>query len=116
MPLTRATGRALLMVFVFAALTLAPGAQHARVVVGGGEHLVARLQVEAELDGLEALAGVAGDRHLLGVAPELAGEAAAHRLDLRLEELPERQGLLQELLAKRVRRESWALRHRQLVA
>jgi hypothetical protein len=73
-----------------AALALAPGGEHARVVVRGGEDLVARLQVEPELHGLERLAGVARDRHLLGVAAELAGERAAHRLDLRLEQLPHR--------------------------
>src|SRR2546427_7997637 len=72
----------------FAALSLVPRREHPRVVLIGGQHLVAPLQRDAELDDLERLARVARDRHLLRVAAEARREAAAHRLELRLQHLP----------------------------
>ena len=71
-----------------AAHALIPGVEHAAVVLVGRDDLVARLQVDAELRDLQRLAGVARDRELLGVAAELRREAAAHGLDVRLEDLP----------------------------
>ena len=56
---------------------LIPGGEHAAVVLLGGEHLVAGLEVDAVLRDLQRLARVARDGNLLGVAAELGGEPAA---------------------------------------
>ncbi len=82
-----------------APLALPPGREHSRVVLVRGEDFVARLQVEPEDAGLEGLAGVPGDRHLLGVAPEGRGQPPPHRLDLGLQQLPHRvdRGLVRQL-------------------
>ncbi len=74
----------------FAALALLEGREHARVILRGGEHLVAALQVVAELADLKALRGVAGEGQLLRINAPLAGEALAHGLALRLEHAPHR--------------------------
>src|SRR2546422_211618 len=52
--------------------------------------LVAAVERDPELHDLERFARVAGDGHLLGVAPEARCEPAPHRLDLGLEDLPHR--------------------------
>ena len=71
-----------------AAGALLPARDHPRVVLVGDDDLVAPLQVDAEDQGLHRLGGVAGDGDLLGVAAELAGQVAAHRLDPGLEDPP----------------------------
>ena len=45
-------------------------------------------ELDAELRDLQRFARVARDGELVGAAAELRGEAAAHRLDVRLEDLP----------------------------
>ena len=55
-------------------LALLPGGDHPRIIVGRGQDLVARLEVEAELTDLQPLRGVADDRDLLAVAAEVARE------------------------------------------
>ena len=70
-----------------ASRALVPGREHAAVILVGGHHLVAGLEVDAELRGLQRFTRVARDRKLFGVASRLGGEPAAHRLDARLEHL-----------------------------
>ncbi len=60
-----------------AARALAPGREHAPIVLVGDDDLVAPLQVEAEDHRLVGLGGVAGDRQFLRVAAELRREADA---------------------------------------
>ena len=73
-----------------ASLPLVPRREHARVVLRRREHLVPALERDPQLHGLERLARVARDRHLLGIAAEARREAAPHRLDLGFEDLPHR--------------------------
>jgi hypothetical protein len=75
-----------------APLALAERGQRSRVVLVGGEHLVARLQIEPEQDRLQRLAGVAGDGDLLRVTAEQRGQARADDLHLRLQHRPHRVG------------------------
>jgi hypothetical protein len=72
----------------FPPLALAQRGQRARIVLIGGEHLVARPQVEPEQHGLQRFARVAGDRDLLRAYAQERGHAPAHGLDLRLEHRP----------------------------
>jgi hypothetical protein len=65
---------------------LIPRRQHAAVVLLGGQHLVAGLEVEAVLRDLQRLARIAGDRHLFRIAAELGGEAPPHHLDVPLDQ------------------------------
>ena len=71
-----------------AAGALGPRGLGAAVILVGDHDLVAGLQVDAADQGLQALGGVAGDRHLLGVAAELAGQVAADALDAGLQDVP----------------------------
>ena len=71
-----------------AAGALIPGVEHAPVVLVGGDDLVAGLEVDSELRDLQRFAGVAGDGELVGLAAELRRQAAPHRLDVGLEDLP----------------------------
>jgi hypothetical protein len=48
---------------------LVPGGEHAAVILLGGEHLVARLEVEAVLGNLQRLAGIAVMAISSGSAP-----------------------------------------------
>src|SRR5260370_33086694 len=66
-----------------AALPLLPRRDHARAALRRREHFVAPLQGEAGLHDLERIAGVPGDAHLPGVAPEPAAETPPHRPRLR---------------------------------
>ena len=61
---------------------LVPRRQHARVVLLGRQHFVARLHVDAVLRDLHRLAGVARQRQLRRIAAELGGQAAPHRADV----------------------------------
>ena len=70
-----------------APLPLAEGHQHARIILVGGQDLVAGLEVDAVLHDLVGLAGVAGDRHFLGVAARHLGQVLAHPLDLGIEHI-----------------------------
>ncbi len=67
---------------------LIPAGEHPPVVLVRDQHFVAALEVEPEDQRLERLGGVAGDRHLLGIAAEVAGQVAPHALDPRLQDLP----------------------------
>ena len=80
-----------------AALALLPGGDHARIILIGGDDLVAGFQLHAELDNLERLAGVARDGDLFGVAAEHAGQAAAHGFDAGVEHVPHVVGRVQVL-------------------
>ena len=71
-----------------ASLALAPRRLHARVVLRRDDDLVAALEVEPQNHRLVRLRRVARDRHLLGVAAEVARELATHALDARLEHAP----------------------------
>ncbi len=83
----------------FAALALLERRDHAAVVLRRRQDLVAGLQVDPELQRLEALRGVARDRHLFCIDPPLPGHARSHRLPLRLQDLPHGvgRGLVGEL-------------------
>ena len=52
----------------FAALALAKSGQHARIILIGGQHLVARLQIDPVLRDFQRFAGVAGDGNFLRIA------------------------------------------------
>ena len=65
---------------------LIPRRQHAAVVLLGGDDLIAGLEVDAVLRDLQRLAGVARDRHLVGIAAELIGQAAADDFDVPLDQ------------------------------
>ena len=80
--------RDLLQHQAFAAGALAPGCQHARVVLVRGEHLVTCLQIHSQLNDLERFAGIAGDRDLFGIATESLREPAAHHLQFRPQNPP----------------------------
>ena len=67
---------------------LLPRVEHAAVILVRRDHLVARLQIEAELRDLQCLARIARDGELLGVASGFGREVAAHRLHVRLEHVP----------------------------
>ena len=67
---------------------LLPGVEHAAVVLVGREDFVAGREVDPELRDLQRLAGVAGDRELLGIAAGAGGELAPDRFPVRLEHLP----------------------------
>ena len=56
--------------------------EHARIVLVGGQHFVAALQVDAVLRILQRFAGVARDGDLFGVAAGGLRQAAAHLLHL----------------------------------
>jgi hypothetical protein len=64
----------------FAARPLIPGREHAAVVLLGGQHLVAGLEVDAVLRDLEGFARIPRERELLLVAAELGREPPARRL------------------------------------
>ena len=67
---------------------LVPRVEHPPVVLVRRDDFVPGLEIDPELRDLQRLARVARDRHLLGTAAELRREPAAHRLDVRLEDLP----------------------------
>ncbi len=69
-----------------AAHALIPGVEHPPVVLVRRHHVVAGLEIDAELRDLQPLAGVARDGELLQVAADLDRELAPHRLDVRLEQ------------------------------
>ena len=69
----------------FAALALGEGGEHARIVLVGGEDLVAALEIDAVLRVLQGFAGVARDGDLLGIAARGLGQAAADRFHLAFE-------------------------------
>ncbi len=71
-----------------AAGPLVPGGLHPAVVLVADHDLVAGLEVDPGDQGLHPLGGVPGDRQLLGVAAELAGQLAADRLDPGFEQVP----------------------------
>ena len=74
------------------ALALLPRGDHARVILRRRQHLVPALQRHAELHDLQRLARVPGDRHFFGIAAEARRQPAPHRLDLRLDPAPHRDG------------------------
>ena len=61
--------------------------EHARIVLIGGQDLVAGLQVDAVLRVLQRLAGVARDGHLFGIAAGGGGEMPAHAFDAALQDV-----------------------------
>ena len=71
-----------------APLALLPRGDHAGIILVRGQHLVARLEVEAHDADLQRFAGVPRDRHFFGIAAELAGQIASHPFNPRLELLP----------------------------
>jgi len=71
---------------------LVPGGHHPAVILIGGQDLVAGLEVDPGDQGLHPLGGVPGDRHLLRIAAELAGQVAADRLDAGLQDVPHVMG------------------------
>ena len=75
-----------------APLALEESSNHPGIVLIGGQHLVARSQIETELANLQAFRGVARQGDLFGITAELAPETLAHRFSLRLENLPHTVG------------------------
>jgi hypothetical protein len=69
-----------------AARALVPRRQHAAVVLFGRDDLIAGLEVDAVLRYLQRLARIARNGHLFGVAAELLRQAAAHDLDVPLDQ------------------------------
>src|SRR5262245_40711234 len=74
----------------FAPLALPPRGEHSRIILVGGQNLVARFQIHSELADFQRLAGVARDCDLFHVAAERERKAAAHTFDLRVEDAPHR--------------------------
>src|SRR5262245_36500646 len=74
----------------FAPLALPPRGEHSRVILVGGQNLVARFQIQPELADFQRLAGVARDGDLVHIAAEREREPAAHAFDLRVEDAPHR--------------------------
>ena len=71
-----------------APLALLPRRYHPRVVLIGDHHFVAALEIQPEDHDLVRFRRVAGDRHFLRVAPELAGEVTPNTFHPRLEHAP----------------------------
>ena len=65
---------------------LVPRGQHAAVVLLGGDDLVARLEVEADLRDLQRLAGVARDGDLFRVGAEFRGQPPPGGFDVPLDQ------------------------------
>ena len=69
---------------------LADGGEHPPVVLGGGEDLVAGLEIHAQQQDLHGFGGVPDERDLLGVASEEHREPLADVFLPGLEDLPHR--------------------------
>jgi hypothetical protein len=86
---------------LFTQFTLFDRRDHARIVLRGSEHLVARLQVEAEQAVLEGFRRVTNDSDLLRITSEDAGKPRADILALRFQDRHgERNVLLLQYWAK----------------
>ena len=74
----------------FPAHPLAEGGEHPAVVLGGGEDLVAGLQIHPQQQDLHRLGGIPDERDFFGVAPEDRREPLPHVLLPGLQDLPHR--------------------------
>src|SRR5207248_2866780 len=72
----------------FSPLTLTKRTKHARIILGGGENFITRLEVHAHQKNLERLGSIARDRNLFSIAAEQFRQTGANRFRLRLENLP----------------------------
>jgi hypothetical protein len=76
----------------FAGFALPEGVEHPRIVLIGRQHLIARLEVDAELADLQRLRTVPRDRDLLRVHSPCPRQPRPHRLTARRHQCPQHVG------------------------